>query len=419
MITESSVFLFNLSAVLRYDILAWLIGLPLVVVAVVSILIQLRQTRRLREELAQLATIKRHTIEYDLVLKTMKLAVWHLDVPTRTITFGSDYRDLADTVVIPAGTSMDDFNKMLAPGYEDKMFRGMMDLIEGRTDEFHEQYEIMIPHSGQSYWGKSYATVDKRDMEGKPLTVVGTSLRIDRQKEIERALIEARNHAEESDRLKSAFLANMSHEVRTPLNAIVGFSEVLPMAQDAEEREKLIGLIRQNNAHLLRLFDDMVNMSKLEAGGDAVKKTHFELKSLLEEIMAYHQPDVDASRVVLKLQPNLSDVQPYTDRTRLGEILKQYVNNAVKFTAEGSITLGYDVNDDVLRVWVRDTGKGIPEEHCNEHLFERFFKVDEFVPGTGLGLSICRSMAQSLGGRVGVQSTEGKGSLFWVEIPVG
>ena len=81
--------------------------------------------------------------------------------------------------------------------------------------------------------------------------------------------------------------------------------------------------------------------------------------------------------------------------------------------------LGYDVNDDVLRVWVRDTGKGIPEEHCNEHLFERFFKVDEFVPGTGLGLSICRSMAQSLGGRVGVQSTEGKGSLFWVEIPVG
>jgi signal transduction histidine kinase len=109
-------------------------------------------------------------------------------------------------------------------------------------------------------------------------------------------------------------------------------------------------------------------------------------------------------------------LQLYTDRGRLREILNQYLNNALKFTEKGSVTIGYELRGEHVRLWVRDTGKGIPAEHCNEHLFERFFKVDEFIAGTGLGLSICRSLAQTLGGTVGVQSKEGAGSLFWVEI---
>ena len=109
----------------------------------------------------------------------------------------------------------------------------------------------------------------------------------------------------------------------------------------------------------------------------------------------------------------------FTDRDRLGEIINQYVNNAVKFTSEGAITLGFEQREKVLRIWVKDTGKGIPEDRCDDHLFERFVKIDEFVPGTGLGLSICRSMALSLGGKVGVQSALGKGATFWVEIPLG
>jgi signal transduction histidine kinase len=189
------------------------------------------------------------------------------------------------------------------------------------------------------------------------------------------------------------------------------------MAQSEEERQQLIGLIRDNNARLLRLFDDMMHMSRLEAGGDAIKKIRFELKPLLEEMVVRYASRVDADRVKLLVMPTDSNPRVLTDRERLGEIVNQYVNNAVKFTSDGQITLGFEHIEHQLRIWVEDTGKGIPEDHCNDHLFERFVKVDEFVPGTGLGLSICRSMALSLGGKVGVESTLGKGSKFWVDIP--
>ena len=415
--TVSTLFLLDLSSIMRLDILAWVIGIPIVALAFVLLFVQRRQSHLLNDDLSQLEKIKRHTIEYELVLKAMGLCIWRLDIPTLTVTFESDYRDSTDTVVFPPACSLETVFNMLVSVYATQLRRALDDVMAGRIDEYHQQYQMRILHSDETYWGELFATVDKRDQTGKPQTLVGTAQRIDKQKAIERALIEARNHAEESDRLKSAFLANISHEVRTPLNAIVGFSEVLPMAQTSEEREQLIGLIRQNNAHLLRLFDDMVHMSKLEAGGDAVKKSCFKLKPMFEEIIDRYAKRLDSSRVQLALQPSSADLQPFTDRERLFEIVSQYVDNAVKSTSDGSITLGYELYDKTLRVWVRDTGKGIPDELCNDRLFERFVKVDEFVPGTGLGLSICRSMAMSLGGRVGLESKLGEGSLFWAEVP--
>ena len=418
MVSLSVLFLLDLGAFMRLDIMAWVLGVPVVIVAVVLLVVQQRQSRRLKEDLKQLSKIKRHTIEYELVLKTMKMCVWRIDVPSQTVTFESDYRDSFDTVVFPPETGLDVLGETIAPAYVDNINKNMKDLLEGKIEQYHVQYEVMIPHSDRTYWEESYATVDKRDLAGNPLTVVGTSQRIDKQKEIERDLIDARNHAEESDRLKSAFLANISHEIRTPLNAIVGFSEVLSMTQTDEEREQLIGLIRENNAQLLRLFDDMVHMSKLEAGGETIRKNRFDLRPLLEEIMQRYTEKIDGRRVKLQLMQSEDNPKPFTDRERLSEIINQYVNNAVKFTSDGSITLGYEQKDNMLRIWVNDTGKGIPEDRCDDRLFERFVKIDEFVPGTGLGLSICRSMALSLGGKVGVQSSLGVGSKFWVDIPV-
>ena len=416
MTTFSVILFLTIGQLLRIDILVWVLGIPVVLAAAATLYYQKKQHRQLRTELRMLSKVKRNTIEYDLVLKAMKLTVWRIDVPTRTITYESDFRETPGIPIIAPNSDVELFCNALTPESKERITAGMNQLLEGQIEEFHEQYEMILQQGKVSCWGEMYATVDQRDINGRPVTIVGTSMNIDRQKDIERSLIEARNKAEESDRLKSAFLTNISHEIRTPLNAIVGFSDVLSMAQSEEERTQLVNLIKQNNAQLLRLFDDMVNMSKLDAGDDAVKKEHFDLKTLLTELVDRYQPEYDKKGIVLQTSVQDTDLQLYTDRGRLREILNQYLNNALKFTEKGSVTIGYELRGEHVRLWVRDTGKGIPAEHCNEHLFERFFKVDEFTAGTGLGLSICRSLAQTLGGTVGVQSKEGSGSLFWVEI---
>jgi signal transduction histidine kinase len=416
MTTFSVILFLTIGQLLRIDILIWVLGIPAVLTTAATLYYQKKQHRQLRTELRMLSKVKRNTIEYDLVLKAMKLTVWRIDVPTRTITYESDFRETPGIPIIAPNSDVELFCNTLTPESKERITAGMNQLLEGHIEEFHEQYEMILQQGKVSRWGEMYATVDQRDINGRPVTIVGTSMNIDRQKDIERALIEARNKAEESDRLKSAFLANISHEIRTPLNAIVGFSDVLSMVQSEEERTQLVNLIKQNNAQLLRLFDDMVNMSKLDAGGDAVKKEHFDLKTLLVELADRYQPEYDKKGIVLQTSVQDTDLQLYTDRGRLREILNQYLNNALKFTEKGSVTIGYELRGEHVRLWVRDTGKGIPAEHCNEHLFERFFKVDEFIAGTGLGLSICRSLAQTLGGTVGVESKEGAGSLFWVEI---
>ncbi len=407
---------FNIETLLRLDILVWLVGGVLLVGALVALYYQRKTHRRLEDELAQLAKIHRHTIEYDLVLKAMKLSVWRIDVPTRTITYESDYRESMDNPIQRPNADIQAFCNTLLPASLERIHTGVDDLMAGRIDEFHEQYEMRSPQGKGIHWGELFATIDKRDLKGQPLTIVGTSMNIDRQKEIEQALIEARNQAEESDRLKSAFLANISHEIRTPLNAIVGFSGVLASSDDMDDRRQLSALIQQNNTHLLRLFDDMVNMSKLEAGGQAIKREHFYLHPLLRELVDRFADEAARKGLKLEVAEQASDPYPFTDAGRLREILNQYMDNALKFTDAGGVTVGYDVRGQKLRLWVRDTGRGIAAEHCNDQLFERFFKVDDFVQGNGLGLSICRSLAKSLGGSVGVESKEGEGSLFWVEI---
>ena len=297
------------------------------------------------------------------------------------------------------------------------MWKSMIDLLQGRTDHVHEQYQARSLQGDGTTWGETYAVVDKRDADGHPLTIVGTSMRIDKQKEIEMALIKARNQAEESDRMKTAFLANISHEVRTPLNAIVGFSEVLAGNPSDDERTMLSKLIRQNNARLLHLFDDVVNMSRLEAGGGSVSKQRFLVRDFLQEVVEKYAAQAAEKHLTLAVDAHSETLEPLTDRDRLLQIVCHYVENALKFTTAGSITIGANLEVGHMRVWVRDTGKGIEAEYCGDKLFERFVKVDEFEQGTGLGLSICRSLAIMLGGKVGMESELGVGSLFWVDVP--
>ena len=417
MFSMTHILLFNFSSLTRIDVLLWVVGVPAVIAFVIALYLQIRQHSRLKTELDQLNSIKHYNIEYELVLKAMRLSIWHLDVVERTVTFESDYRDEMNNYVPDGETSIDTLFDCLVPEDLERVREAMLGLMEGKYEDYHQQYRLQTPQTQNTYWEETFATVDKRDMEGKPLSIVGTTMRIDERKAIEQALIEARNQAEESDRLKTAFLANMTHEVRTPLNAIVGFSDILPMAQSDEERNELIKLIKQNNAHLLRLFDDMMNMSRLESGNaGSIVKEDFELASLFSELVEKYQTPCMEKNLELSIEDSASGDMVHTDRGRLREILNQYLNNALKFTSAGSISLGYEKQLSTVRIWVRDTGKGIPADKCNDHLFERFVKVDDFVAGTGLGLSICRSLAESLDGRVGVDSVFGEGSTFWVEI---
>ena len=409
--------LFAIESWFQLDVLAWIIGIPVLVVLIIVLYNQYRHSQQLQGELDQLASVKTLSVENELVLKTMRLCVWRVNLKTRVVSFDSDYRDHGDILYFPPDATVEDVFSHVLPEYREAFRKGWEDLLSGAVEQFHLQYQIEASHSTKPYWSESYVTVEKRDLNGDPETLVGTSMRIDQQKEIESSLKEALFHAEESDRLKSAFLTNISHEIRTPLNAIVGFSEVLGMAESEEERQHLVGLIQKHNTQLLTLFDDIVNMSKLEArgGGNITKKT-FELKEVVDEL--FDKFDSIAKEVHVQLR--LDDAGPMptlcTDRDRIREILNQYLSNALKFTSEGQVTVGCSELDDTIRIWVRDTGKGIPADKCNERIFDRFIKVDEFVQGSGLGLSICRSMASSLGGTVGVESEFGKGSTFWVEL---
>jgi len=419
MVIGLDIFLVDISSLMRIDVMIWVAGIPVVFFLLVILLYQVRQYRQLKVELVQLAAINRHSIEYELVLKAMKLSTWRIDVAEGVVSYESDYRSKTNSFVPQSGATIDGMYDLIHIDDRDTVREALTGLMEGKYEDYHQKYRAQASPSSPFYWEETFATIDKYDIDGNPLTIVGTSMRIDEQKEIEQALIDARNHAEESDRLKSAFLANITHEVRTPLNAIVGFSDVLPMAQSEEERNELIKLIKQNNAHLLRLFDDMMNISKLEAGnqGEIVKDT-FELTPLFRELADKYLAVALDKGLSISLDETAEPVLVHTDRDRLKEILNQYMNNAVKFTSTGGITLGSDKTPSSIRIWVRDTGKGIPADKCNEHLFERFVKVDDFVAGTGLGLSICRSLADVLGGQVGVESVYGQGSTFWVEIPL-
>jgi len=235
-------------------------------------------------------------------------------------------------------------------------------------------------------------------------------------KETEQKLIIARDKAEELDRLKSAFLANMSHEIRTPLNAIVGFSSLLAETDSRNERQEYIKIVQENNELLLQLISDILDLSKIEAGTFNFVYTNVDVNETCAEIIKSMSMKVSKG-VELIFEEPFPECYIYTDKNRFTQVISNFINNALKFTQQGCITLGYEqVSHQKIKFYVRDTGMGIPEEK-QKSIFERFVKLNTFVQGTGLGLSICKSIVSQMGGEIGVDSTEGVGSCFWFTHP--
>ena len=235
-------------------------------------------------------------------------------------------------------------------------------------------------------------------------------------KETERKLIAARDKAEELDRLKSAFLANMSHEIRTPLNAIVGFSSLLTETEDMKDRKQYMAIVQENTELLLQLISDILDLSKMESGAFEFVKSDTDVNLLCSEIIRSLRMKVPAG-VELVFEKCLPECHVWADKNRLNQVISNFINNALKFTFSGSITLGYyRQTDGYLRFYVRDTGMGIPRNKIKT-VFDRFVKLNSFVHGTGLGLSICKSLVEQMGGTIGVESEEGEGSCFWFTYP--
>ena len=253
-------------------------------------------------------------------------------------------------------------------------------------------------------------------MEGRKPLLIGISWDITNLQNIEQELIRARIKAEQSDRLKSAFLANMSHEIRTPLNAIVGFSSLLAETDSRSERQEYIKIVQENNELLLQLISDILDLSKIEAGTFNFVYTNVDVNETCAEIIKSMSMKVSKG-VELIFEEPFPECYIYTDKNRFTQVISNFINNALKFTQQGCITLGYEqVSHQKIKFYVRDTGMGIPEEK-QKSVFERFVKLNTFVQGTGLGLSICKSIVSQMGGEIGVDSTEGVGSCFWFTHP--
>ena len=228
---------------------------------------------------------------------------------------------------------------------------------------------------------------------------------------------EAQLKAEEANQLKSAFLANMSHEIRTPLNAIVGFSNLLSMVEDKEEMLEYAGIIEINTELLLQLINDILDMSKIESGMYDFHVTQVDANQLMSEVEQVARLRIRTDEVSLSFAERLPQCVFHTDKNRLIQVLTNLVVNAIKFTSQGEIQIGYRLQDaHTLYFYVSDTGCGMSAEQC-EHVFERFVKYNTFIQGTGLGLSICKMIIEKLGGEIGVQSESGKGSVFWFTLP--
>jgi len=400
------------------DVIIWAILIAMLLFAIILLFWQRKVGESLSLELSQLDKVKKKNVEYDFVLRAMRLSTWHIDPKTMMLTFDNDFRGYGNEwMPDDSGSNVMESTFQLHENDSERVRQSMDDLCSGRKSEYHEQYQVKVPHTSKTYWEESYAMVVERDINGMPLSIIGTSMRIDERKAIEEALVEARFRAEESDRLKTAFLANMSHEIRTPLNAIVGFTALLPDVQEAEERSNLLNLIHENTQKLLRIVDDVVSISKIESGQEEAVMTSFDLVQVLSVVVDQYMPNVKPG-VVLSTDFASPTQLVTTDLNRLQEIMRHLISNATKFTDQGAIVVGFSApQNDRIKMWVTDTGKGIAPEH-HKRIFERFFKVDEFIPGAGLGLSTCEVMAYSLGGSVKVESALGLGATFTVEIPI-
>ena len=367
--------------------------------------------RRLKKEAEQ--KLKHENALYNLAVQNYRTFVWESD--GKTIFMGEGFwhffgKDKAARIEI------DDFLDYVKPEYHDLLYEGERIILAGGTHT--SEFVADFSGNGDLHW---YQMRGQGELDDNGIFVrsFGMLMNIDDFKDREYELNEARKMAEEAT-LKESFLANMSHEIRTPLNAIVGFSDLLAMPGNDytdEDKKIFIDTIHTNNELLLKLVNDILDVSRIESGHmEFVIKPH-SVQEMMDKI--YQTFLVQIPRHLEFRYASDYDVTVNVDEGRMRQVITNFITNASKFTPEGSITMGWKVNEDTNKVelYVEDTGIGLSEED-RKMVFSRFFKKDEFKQGTGLGLSICKLIVSRLGGSIKVKSELGKGSRFSVFLDV-
>lgn len=316
----------------------------------------------------------------------------------------------------------EEFKEAIHPDEQEDFTKNRYMLDHGFTSRQITRRRYDFNKQGYLWWEFRYAqnvTPENDYMNSPSIEVSGLCLNIQQSKDNELKLIEAKKKAEESDKMKSVFLANMSHEIRTPLNAIVGFSQILAsdMPLQAQEKEEFLDLISKNSDLLLKLINDILDLSRIEAGRITFTFENQNLTQLIEDVFHTHELLMPEGVSLRKKTPDIP-ATIYTDRFRLTQVLTNLINNATKFTHKGYIQVGYDYSSDLksILIEVSDTGIGIPKDKL-QLVFARFQKLNEFAQGTGLGLSISQSIIRTLNGSIQIESEEGKGSKFTIILP--
>ena len=359
------------------------------------------------------------TQEYvlNMALRRTKIFPWSYDTKCNLMTIDPRYFEHLD---IPAGDctlTNEQFAQLVHPDDIAGVLEALTLQAQGNFIEDPVSYRL---HRGDGKWEWFEAQSSYLGQGTQiPFRLVGVCMSTQEHKKIEEELTKARDKAQQSDKLKSAFLANMSHEIRTPLNAIVGFSNLLvdgDMAFKKEEIKEFLSLIHLNCEQLLALISDILDLSKIESNTMVFNITEQPLTPLLQNILRAQQINVP-QEVELLLDLPATDTIITTDPLRLKQVINNLINNAIKFTSKGTVTLGYKQNNDQVSIFVKDTGTGIDEDKINR-IFERFYKGDNFVQGTGLGLAISHTIIEHLKGTITVTSKVGEGSCFTIQHPV-
>lgn len=358
--------------------------------------------------------LKERNYKIELSFKTVGMSYWGFDVKSLKFSaFNDPVNDFySEKTITPEdylnATHPDDV--VFVRKYMEHMFRGI-------DKDFNVKYR------SKTKWDDEWQTLlvtgiqVERDKEGHVTRYTGITINNTKWEKMIQQLKELKEKAELSDRLKSAFLANMSHEIRTPLNAIVGFSELMVTCDDPEEKKEYINIIQSNNELLLRLINDILDLSKIESGIIERRKENFNLAKVCNELFVTIQAKMTNPNVELRLDGPNSECWVLLDRNRLKQVWMNFLTNAVKCTKSGYIKMGYGIEREGLRIYVEDTGIGIPDD-LHDKVFTRFEKLNEFSQGTGLGLTISRAIVEAAGGEVGFTSKLGVGSTFWAWLPL-